>query len=317
MKYRFKKLKPRTVSSFMIIALLASLGLTDLFAAPQVPTVAVSILPQTEFVSKIAGAGVRVISLVGPGASPHNYEPSPRQMADLSRASLWFSIGVEFETALLPKIKALYPALKIVNSAEGVRYRQLESGHEHEENNSGQGGEVRNGEEDAHINEDGGLDPHVWLGFEAVKVQLSTILKALVALVPDQKASFEANYRSYIAQIDRVYAELQRDLAPLKGSRVLVYHPSFGYFLDSFGIMQEAVELGGKEPTQKNLAALIKRAKEEGVKTVFVQKQFSSAAAKTVASAIGGVVAEIDPLAPAWLDNTRVMGGALTKAFRL
>jgi Periplasmic solute binding protein family. len=59
---------------------------------------------------------------------------------------------------------------------------------------------------------------------------------------------------------------------------------------------------------------LIKKAKQEGVKTIFVQKQFSSAAAKTVASAIGGVVVEIDPLAPAWLDNTRIMGRALQKA---
>jgi zinc transport system substrate-binding protein len=311
MEYRLRRLPPRGLRAFVVILLLAPLGLSGLFAAPQVPTVAVSILPQTEFVSAIAGSAVKVISLVGPGASPHNYEPSPRQMADLSRASVWFTVGVEFETALLSKIKALYPSLRIVNSAEGVRYRQLEDGHDHDE------AEEDGSEHEGEAAEEGGLDPHVWLGFDAVKVQLSTVLKTLIALVPEQKASFEANHRAYVAQIDRAYAELRRDLAPLKGSSVLVYHPSFGYFLDSFGIRQEAVELGGKEPTQKTLAALITRAKEAGVKTIFVQKQFSSAAARTVASAIGGVVAEIDPLAPAWLDNTRVMGNALKKANNL
>jgi zinc transport system substrate-binding protein len=300
MNNRFGKYPHRTLPSFVFLALFLSLGLSGLFAAPQIPTVAVSILPQTEFVSKIAGSTVKVISLVGPGDSPHNYEPSPRQMADLSRASLWFTIGVEFETALLPKIKALYPGLKIVNSAEGVKYRQLESGHEDDEED--------------HAHEEGGLDPHIWLGFDAVKLQLATILQGLKVLMPEQKVLFEANYRAYLAQIDRAYTALKEELAPLEGSSVLVYHPSFGYFLDAFGIHQEAVELGGKEPTQKTLAALIKRAKEEGVKTIFVQKQFSSAAARTVASAIGGVVAEIDPLAPAWLDNTRDMGDALKKA---
>ncbi|MDX9783134.1 MAG: zinc ABC transporter substrate-binding protein [Spirochaetia bacterium] len=316
MNYRLRKHPQGSMKVAMITVLFASLVLPGLFAAPQVPTVAVSILPQTEFVSTIAGEAVKVISLVGPGASPHNYEPSPRQMADLSRASLWFTIGVEFETALLPKIKALYPDLEIVNSAEGVRYRRLESDDEHGEAEGGSDGDAHEDGEEAHGHEEGGLDPHVWLGFDAVKIQLSSILKALSALVPERKALFEGNYHSYIAQIDRVYAELERDLAPLKGSSVLVYHPSFGYFLDSFGIRQEAVELGGKEPTQKTLAALINRAKLEGVRTVFVQKQFSSAAARTIASAIGGIVAEIDPLAPAWLDNTRVMGNALKNAFR-
>ncbi len=306
MKDRYGTLRlqgPRALVFFISFAVLA---LPGLFAAPQAPTVAVSILPQTEFVATIAGSAVKVISLVGPGASPHNYEPSPRQMADLSRASIWLTIGVEFETALLPKVKALYPALKIVDGAKGVRYRQLESGHEHD-------GEEE-GASDGESLQEGGKDPHIWLGFDAVKVQLATILETLVNLMPERKASFEANYRTYLARIDKVYGELKRDLAPLSGGSVLVYHPSFGYFLDSFGIRQEAVELGGKEPTQKTLAALIKKAKEEKVKTIFVQKQFSSAAAKTVASAIGGVVVEIDPLAPAWLENTLQMGGALKKA---
>ena len=95
---------------------------------------------------------------------------------------------------------------------------------------------------------------------------------------------------------------------------MFVYHPSFGYFLDDFGIIQEAVELGGKEPTQKTLAALIAKAKEEKARAVFVQKQFSSNAAKTIAKAIGAAVVEIDPLAERWLDNISAIGEALAKA---
>ncbi len=287
----------------------------QLHAATPLPTVAVSILPQTEFVAKIAGSKVKVLSLVGPGASPHNYEPSPRQMADLSKASLWLTVGVEFENALLPKIRALYPRLKVVNSTEGVRYRQMETEHGHDEvEGQEEGQDHSEGDADADGHDQGGLDPHVWLGFDAVKVQLAVTLKALSALLPDEKTFFEANYKAYLAQIDEVQKTLARDLAPMKGGTVFVYHPSFGYFLDAFGIRQEAVELGGKEPTQKNLASLITRAKTEGARIVFVQKQFSTAAARTVASAIGGAVVEIDPLAPAWLDNAKVMGRALMQA---
>jgi zinc transport system substrate-binding protein len=81
--------------------------------------------------------------------------------------------------------------------------------------------------------------------------------------------------------------------------------------LDTFGIAQKAVEVGGKEPTQKDLAELIKQAQKDKVKIVFVQKQFSKTAANAVASAIGGKVVEIDPLAPDWLNNIEVIGNAI------
>jgi zinc transport system substrate-binding protein len=269
-----------------------------------VPTVAVSILPQSEFVSRIAGDRVKVLTLVGPGASPHNYEPSPRQMAELSGAAVWFSIGVEFENALLPKVKSLYPKLKIVNTAEGIVYRNLETHDEGEGHPSGD--EDHEGE--------GGADPHVWLGLDAVKVQLAAIRDALIALKPGDAAYFKASHDVYLKEIVAVFSDLATELAPLRGGTVFVYHPSFGYFLDTFGIRQEAVEVGGKEPTQKTLALLIEAARKDGAKVIFVQKQFSTAAAQTVAEAIGGVVVEMDPLAPDWLENIRSMGAALKRA---
>ena len=266
-----------------------------------VPTVAVSILPQSEFVSRIAGDKVKILTLVGPGASPHSYEPTPFQMAELSGAVAWFSLGVEFENALLPKVKALYPDMKIVNTAKGVTYRNLES-HDH------------TGEPGAAQEVVGGPDPHIWLGFEAVKIQLATIRDALIALKPADSVYFRANYDAYRAEIEAVFSGLAKELAPLKGSSVFVYHPSFGYFFDNFGIRQEAVEVGGKEPTQKTLALLIQKARDDGAKVIFVQKQFSTAAARTVAQAIGGAVVEIDPLAPHWLENVKTMGAALKRA---
>ena len=268
----------------------------------QKPVIAVSILPQAEFVQKIAGNSISVVTLVGQGASPHNYEPSPRQMTALSTASMWFTIGVEFENALIPKIKALYPKLKIIDTTQGIIYRNLEA-HAHE------------GEE-VHNEEESGKDPHVWLGYEAVKAQLAVILDELTVLNPTNKAQYKKNYDSYIQAIDVLFAQLKKDLAPMKGQTVFVYHPSFGYFFDEFGINQEAVEAGGKEPSQKSLALLIKKAQEDKVKVIFVQKQFSTNAAKTIAKAIGGSVVEIDPLATNWLENIMIMGKALQKAAR-
>jgi zinc transport system substrate-binding protein len=285
-------------------------------AGPAMPTVAVSIIPQAEFVSRIAKDKVAILTLVGPGSSPHNYEPTPRQMASLSTASLWFTTGVEFENALLPKVRSLYPKVKIVDTVKNVRFRSLEA-HGHDEDsdehdagkgeaNAGAGSDLH--EEDLHAK---GRDPHVWLGYGAVKSQLAEIRDALVLLLPGHAAFFKANHDAFLRDIDTVFTGLGKELAPLRGEKVFVYHPSFGYFFDEFGLEQVAVEVGGKEPTQKTLAELIARARVEKAKVIFVQKQFPAAAARTVANAMNGSVVEIDPLAADWLANLSRMGAAL------
>jgi zinc transport system substrate-binding protein len=266
-------------------------------------TVVVSILPQAYFVDRIGGGAFKATVLVGPGQEPHSYEPTPRQMAELAKAAAWLSIGIDFEKGLKPKVASLYPGLRIVDTTAGIKYRKLEI-HRHE------------GAHEGLAEEEGGPDPHVWLGRQAAKTIAANTRDALSAVDPAGAGRYAANCAALVRDIDSVFDSLAKDLLPMKGSTVFVYHPSFGYFLDEFGIEQEAVELGGKEPTQKALADLVAEAKRDGAKVIFVQAQFPSNAAKTVAKAIGGVVETIDPLAPDWLPNLRRIGAALGKAAR-
>ncbi|HOX18692.1 MAG TPA: zinc ABC transporter substrate-binding protein, partial [Spirochaetales bacterium] len=80
------------------------------------------------------------------------------------------------------------------------------------------------------------------------------------------------------------------------------------------GLEQVAVETGGKEPTQKALADLVERARTEGARAVFVQAQFSTAAAETVAKAVGAAVVPIEDLAEDWLENLGRIAAALGAA---
>lgn len=269
-------------------------------------TIAVSVLPQSYFAQRVAGDRAKVLVLVGPGQSPHSYEPTPRQMSELASASAWITTGVEFEIPLEPKIRSLYEKLDIVDGTRGIAFRTLEA-HHHDE--------AEETEDDDH-DEEGGRDPHVWLGRQAAKIQGAIIRDELVKLDPAGAAIYQENYAAFAAEVDATFESLKKELAPLSGQRVFVYHPSFGYLFDEFGIIQEAVETGGKEPTPKALSELIARAKEDGAKVIFVQPQFSKSAAKTVAEAIGGNVAEIDALAPDWMDNIKRIGAALAAGAR-
>ena len=71
----------------------------------------VSIVPQKYFVERIGGESVKVSVMVQPGANPATYEPKPRQMVALSRAKVYFAIGVPFEAVWLNRISAASPGM--------------------------------------------------------------------------------------------------------------------------------------------------------------------------------------------------------------
>ena len=238
----------------------------------------VTVIPQAYFVERIGGEHVDVDVLVGPGQSPHTYEPSPKQMARLGEARLFFRVGIPLENTLLPKISRAYPKLRIVDTRKGITLLR----HEHHDDHDAGG--------------KGGPDPHIWLDPMRVKIQAGTICDALVLVDPGRAPRYRENLAAFRAELDRLDEELRGIFAPVKGTRILVFHPAFGYLADAYGFTQVSVEVGGKEPSARQLANLVSRARAEGVHTIFVQPQFSRKNARAVAREIGGAVVPIDPL---------------------
>lgn len=283
-------------------------------AKSEKPIIAVSIVPQAYFVERVSGGLADSLVLVGPGQSTHSYEPTSGQLHALSKAGFWVTSGTDFEIGLRPKIEAQFKNVVITDGTAGVRFRTLGE-HEQELGAHDQDGEARE-EGDHDEGEHEGADRHTWLGREPAKIMADHVREALAAADPANASAYQANYAAFAAEIDQVFDALTVSLAPLKGTSVLVYHPSFGYFLDEFGISQESIETGGKEPTAKTLSEVIRRAQEDQVPAIFVQAQFPVNAAKTVAKQVGAKVVPLDPLAADWLENLKRMGAALTDAAR-
>ena len=263
--------------------------------------IAVSIPPQEWFVSQIAGDKAGTLILVPPGQNPHNYEPTPRQIQSLASADVWLLSGTEFEISLRPKIESLFPNLLIIDGTQGVEFRYL-TDHEHHDC-----------DHDHSFDETFNLtiDRHTWLGRAPVRMMAAQIVDHLVFIDNENESYYFERYYNMLQEIENVFEELRIVLAPLNGKSIFVYHPSFGYFLDEFGIKQEAVEMGGKEPTPRQLNNLIEKINEEKPSAIFVQTQFPVNAARTIANAVGAQVIELDPLARNWLENIRHMGQAL------
>ena len=265
----------------------------------------VSILPQKYFVERIGGQAVQVSVMVGPGQSPATYEPLPRQMSELTRAVLYFSIGVPFEDAWLKKFTAAAPNMKVINTRAGITLRKMDRYFSNQAPASKEQQVKSNDRAHHHHHHDRGLDPHIWLDPILVKKQAKTIYQALVEHRPEKEAYFSGNLRKFLTDLDAVHLEIEEAFSEMTNKKLLVFHPAWGYFCDRYGLTQVPIEIEGKEPGPRELGELIEFAKKEGIKVIFVQEQFSSKQAETVAKAVNGKVVLINPLAEDYLNNLK------------
>ncbi|GBC61034.1 cation ABC transporter substrate-binding protein [Desulfonema ishimotonii] len=285
-------------------------GSTPVFASDPL-SVFVSILPQKYFVEKIGGDRVDVSVMVRPGASPATYEPKPRQMADLSGAKLYFAIGVPFENAWLDKIAAASPAMRVIRTQDGVEKLAMKRHPHHADGDDAHDPHGEAGEQE------GIRDPHIWLSPPLVMLQSRNILTALMAADPAHRADYEAGYRQFIREITELDLKICNIFAEKKAdTEFMVFHPSWGYFASAYGLEQIPVEYEGKAPKPAVLQSLIARAGKEGVRVIFTQPQFSRKSAEMIASAIGGQVVNVDPLAADWAGNLQKVAEHFKAALR-
>ena len=281
---------------------------TTAFAASPPPLkVFVSIPPQKWVSDKIGGALVATEVLVNKGQDPHTYEPTPKQLTTLSQAKLYFTLDLEFEKQIIPKLEQTVPSLRIIDTADSIPKIAMT---EHDEPKSSN---------EAHTNKelqhDEGLDPHVWLSPLNLKIMAANMARAMIASDPANKATYEKNLLEVNKILDQVHQKIEQKLAPYQGASFYVFHPAFGYFAHTYRLQQQAIETGGKSPTPKQLSILITQAKASKARVIFVQPQFDPRSAQTIANAIHGEVVPLDSLAEDVATNLEIMATKIQAAF--
>jgi zinc transport system substrate-binding protein len=251
------------------------------------PLVFVSVLPQKAIVQALAGDALRVEAMVGKGFNPATYQPSPRQIARLSRASLYIRAGMPFEQSWLPRFRSTNPSMTVLDMRQGLK---LLEDHEH-------------GQE---------TDPHIWTDPLLVKAHARILAGELARRFPALKGRLEQNYQKLASRLDALDTELKTRLAPLRGHAFLVYHPAWSYFAHRYGLRQMAVEAHGKEPNSRSLTSLIRQARQAGIHTIIVQPQHSVATAKVLARELNAKLVPVDPLSEDIFTSLRHLARVLT-----
>jgi zinc transport system substrate-binding protein len=310
------------------LILSALIGLSS-FAYANVNAV-VSILPQKTFVEAIGGDKVNVSLMVLPGNSPHTYEPKPSQMKEVSKADIYFTIGVEFEHNWMPKFADQNKKMEIANVSHGIKRLPMEE-HSHEEEYEHGHNEHEHHKHDhnAHHDKHGhteheheehghdqheyeGLDPHVWTAPSNVRIIAKNIYNELLAHDKANESYYKANYEKFLEHINDTDKTIKTILLDVDtGSKFMVFHPAWGYFANDYGLTQLAIEAGGKNPKPKQVMRLIEEAKHEGVKAVFTAPEFSEKVAKQIAKEVGVPVIKVSPLNPKWSQNLQNLAKAI------
>jgi zinc transport system substrate-binding protein len=247
--------------------------------------------PLAYLVEQIGGEHVAVDVLVRPGQDPHTFEPTPRQVSALSRAAMFFRIGMSFEGEIVKKIQAGGARLMVVDVDRGVPKRKVDAPCCQSTASDGADGA------DVHAHPVfAEPDPHVWLSPPLLKIQADNIAEALCRADPSHRGDYIRNLAALQERLDDLHRRVQQRLAPYRGRAFYVFHPGFGYFADAYGLREKAVEVAGREPSPRQLRVLVEKAKKDGATTIFLQPQYAPQGARAVAEEIGGGVDAIDGL---------------------
>lgn len=277
-----------------VAALAALLGAA--VASEEAPLgVCVSIPPQAWLVKRLAGDAVAVETLLMAGANPHTYEPTARQVRRLAEAAVFFRVGMPFEAPLAARAAKLNPGLAVASMDKGIVKRGAHA-HDH-------------GAHDHVCAADG--DPHIWLSARLMAVMASNTAEVLSGRLPGRAAEVARRLEETVAEIGATDAAVRGRLRGVAGRTWVVYHPSWGYFAEEYGLSLLVIEQDGKAPSARHLARVIGAARAAGVRVVFTEPQYDRRPAETLARQVGARLEVIDPLAEAWPELMREVADRL------
>jgi len=236
--------------------------------------VIVSIPPFSEWVEAVGGEHVDITVLVPEGASPHTYELTPSTVVKAENAEIWVRNGVGLEF-WAEKVMNVNTGLTVIDVSEGIDL----------------------------IDVNGGYDPHIWLSLEVAREGVSKITDVLCELDPEHSETYHANMEAYVERLNEVDESIRSTLDKTDKKMFIAYHSTWSYFARDYGLTQISVEQEGKEPTPQHIAHVIEIARENGIHVIFVEPQFSTDDANTIAREIGGSVLSINPLASSYAAN--------------
>lgn len=246
-----------------------------------------SFYPMYDFAKKIGGDKIKVVNMVPAGTEPHDWEPTPADIANLEHADVFIYNGAGMEHWVEKVLDSLKnDQLMMVEASRGLTL--LEGRHHHDDEDKAA---------DDHEDDEEEYDPHVWLSPVNAQKQMEAIKNALVEADSKNKDYYEENFKQYTVEFEALDQEFREALSAMANKDIIVAHQAFGYLCAEYGLNQVPIEglSPDSEPDPARMAEIIEFAKKHKVKVIFFEELVSPKVAETIANAIG---AKTDVLSP-------------------
>jgi len=264
-----------------------------------------------DIAQNVAGDRFEVRTLIPPGADPHAFEPTPKDLGAVAAADLVIVNGGGLEGPLLKTLENAGGAATIVDASSGLQSRSPQAGEPPLESSE--------------------TDPHFWLDPVLVKTYVANIRDAFKKADPAGAAEYEANAAAYTARLDKLNAWIESQVAtiPATDRKLVMNHASHGYYADRYGfsVVGTVIPSAGTDetPTAKQLSELTAAIRASGAKAIFVEIEENPRLAEQIAAETGIVVVddlldhsltEPDGVAPAYIDMMKFDTRRIVEALR-
>jgi zinc/manganese transport system substrate-binding protein len=276
----------------LVIALVVIGSLVPAASAADKIRVVATIPDLKALTEEVGGDLVEVESLARGTQNAHELEIRPSLMLKLRRADLLVENGLELDSWAEVAVQGANNA-KIVRGAPG----RIDA------SRGIQVLDVPSTRVDRSMGDVHPLgNPHYSLDPGMAPIITQNIVDGLARFAPERRDAFEKNRQAFLARLDEAMARWTRALEPLKGAKVVVYHPQWIYVLNRFGLTQAATleDRPGIPASPAHLARVIRQMKEERIRVIIVEPwndvklatrvaEEAGAKAVVLASMVGGV----------------------------
>ncbi|MFN4214876.1 metal ABC transporter solute-binding protein, Zn/Mn family [Exiguobacterium sp.] len=261
-------------------------------------TVYASTFALKSIAEEIGGDRVQVEMVIPPGADPHTYEPTSRQMTEIAKADLFLTVGHDLEPYVESMEKSLAgEEVAFIKTAENVTLLAAdktvhvhgEDEHGHEDDEHGHEEDEHGHEEDDHGHSHGQYDPHVWLDPMNAVSMAEAVEASFAEQAPDYKDEFADRLSAFKEEAEALDAELQAAVDAGSKKQLLVTHAAYGYLADRYGFEQLPIAglTPSEEPSQQALKRVIEEARAHDLTHIAFEDTVTPKVAEVVKNEIG------------------------------